>query len=374
MRLKLKNTPEQIELVKAMGSKNVSEAREAQEAFAAFLGPVIQQVIQQAATAGAIYQDASFDEDDSASFPLDLYYDQPAGYVSTWSQSIAGGLPVSQDISATQELKIATYTIDSAVSVNRKYARKGRLDVVSKAVERMAQEVLVKQDRNAWAVVLKALGEGSTNSLAHIIAQPDSPADGTGFRVADLNAMMTRMRRVNASFAGGTPEAAFAEGLTDLFVSPEIVEDIRAFAYQPMNTRGVPDSTESTAVALPDSVRSEIYNNAGASEIYGVNITEILELGTSKKYNILFDQFDSSVFGSGSRTSSNTEIVVGVDASKGAFIRAIAQNADSGSSFNAIPDDQYSARQDKVGFYGSLEEGRVCVDARAIVGMYIKQS
>jgi hypothetical protein len=374
MRLKLKNTPEQIELVKAMGSKNVTEAREAQEAFAAFLGPVIQQVINQAATAGAIYQDASFDEDDAPSFPLDLYYDQPAGYVSTWSQSIAGGLPVSQDISATQELKIATYTIDSAVSVNRKYARKGRLDVVSKAVERMAQEVLVKQDRNAWAVVLKALGEGSTNSLAHIIGQPDSPADGTGFRVADLNAMMTRMRRVNASFAGGTPEAAFAEGLTDLFVSPEIVEDIRAFAYQPMNTRGVPNSDESTAVALPDSVRSEIYNNAGASEIYGVNITEILELGVSKKYNILFDQFDSSVFGASSRTSSNTEVVVGVDASKGAFIRAIAQNSDSGSTFSAIPDDQYSARQDKVGFYGSLEEGRVCVDARAIVGMYIKQS
>ena len=42
MRLKLKNTPEQIELVKAMGSKDVSVSREAQEAFAAFLGPVIQ--------------------------------------------------------------------------------------------------------------------------------------------------------------------------------------------------------------------------------------------------------------------------------------------------------------------------------------------
>jgi hypothetical protein len=238
----------------------------------------------------------------------------------------------------------------------------------------MAQEVLVKQDRNAWAVVLKALGEGSTNSLSHLIAQPDSPADGTGFRVADLNAMMTRMRRINASFAGGTPDSAFSEGLTDLFVSPEIVEDIRAFAYQPMNTRGVPDSSESTAVPLPDSVRSEIYNNAGTSEIYGVNITEILELGVSKKYNVLFDQFDSSIFGAGSRTSANTEIVVGVDGSKGSFIRAIAQNSDTGSSFNAIPDDQYSARHDKVGFYGSLEEGRVCVDARAIVGLYVKQS
>ena len=32
MKLKLKNTPEQVELVKAMGSKNQVAAREAQEA------------------------------------------------------------------------------------------------------------------------------------------------------------------------------------------------------------------------------------------------------------------------------------------------------------------------------------------------------
>ena len=33
MKLKLKNTPEQVELIKAMGSKNQLVAREASEAF-----------------------------------------------------------------------------------------------------------------------------------------------------------------------------------------------------------------------------------------------------------------------------------------------------------------------------------------------------
>ena len=46
MRLKLKNTPEQVELIKAMGSKNQLVAREAQEAFAAFLGPVVRRVLR----------------------------------------------------------------------------------------------------------------------------------------------------------------------------------------------------------------------------------------------------------------------------------------------------------------------------------------
>ncbi len=82
MKLKLKNTPEQVELIKAMGSKNNVTAREAQEAFAAFLGPVVQQVINKAGLAGSIYTDAPFDEDDSPSYPLDLYYNNSDNHVS----------------------------------------------------------------------------------------------------------------------------------------------------------------------------------------------------------------------------------------------------------------------------------------------------
>ena len=159
MRLKLKNTPEQVELIKAMGSKNQLVAREAAEAFAAFLGPVVQKVLQQAATAGAIYTDAPFNQDEGASYPLDLYYNETeTGYISVWSQSMAGGLPTSQ-VEGVAELKLSTYRLDSAVSWMKKYARKSRLDIVSKALERMAQEILIKQERNAWAVIMKALGE-----------------------------------------------------------------------------------------------------------------------------------------------------------------------------------------------------------------------
>ena len=39
MKLKFKNTPEQVELIKAMGSKRSEVSREATEAFAAFIGP-----------------------------------------------------------------------------------------------------------------------------------------------------------------------------------------------------------------------------------------------------------------------------------------------------------------------------------------------
>ena len=77
--------------------------------------------------------------------------------------------------------------------------------------------------------------------------------------------------------------------------------------------------------------------------------------------------------GTGGETFGATdEIIVGIDNSKGSFVRPIARNAETGSTFQALPDDQYNiTRADKAGFYGALEEGRVCLDSRAIVGSFL---
>ena len=386
MRLKLKNTPEQVELIKAMGSKNPAVAKEASEAFAAFLGPVVRQVIYQAATAANIYSDAPFDEDDSPSYPLDLYYNEGDNFIQVWSQNMAGGLPTSH-VEGLQELKISTYRLDSAVSMSKRYARKARLDVVSKAIERMANEIVVKQDRNAWAIILKALAEATTtpSSLRHLlssVAEGDAGVSKT-FALQDLNEIMERMARINESYAGGTPAAAYSRGITDLYMSPEHVGDIRAFAYN-----AVGGSTAGNSVTdLPDTVRTDIFRAAGSQEIYGVNIHQMLEFGNTtggamKKYTKLFSTFAGAtqyptIDGTtGSdyafEGADGDDLIVGIDNSKGAFVRPVARG-EGGETFTAIPDDQfYAARADKMGWYGFLEEGRVCLDARAIVGMNLR--
>jgi hypothetical protein len=352
-------------------------AAEASEAFAAFLGPVIQRVILQAGTASQIYTDAPFDENDSPSYPLDLYYNElNNGYVSVWSQTLAGGLPSSQDVSAVQEVKIATYRLDSAVSINKRYARQARLDVIAKLVERMSQEVLVKQERNAWAVILKALGEASTTPSGGSAVKHYIEATTLGqFKLDDLNRLMTRVKRINESWAGGTPADPYSTGLTDLYVSPEIKEKIRAFAYNPLNTvaPGGGDAGDSTVgIPLSDNMRDEIYRNAGMQEIYGVNIIELIELGTSKKYNFLFDQYITNLPDAGTPFNPTShQILVGVDNSKGALIRPVSTNSETGSQFNVQPDDQFLQRSDKAGFYGSMEEGRICIDARALSGIIV---
>ncbi len=367
MKLKLKNSPEQVELIKALASKDQAVAREAAEAFAAFIGPVVQKVLSQAGTAPMIYAANEFDEDDNPSIPLDLYYGTDTNHVSVWAQNVAGGLPTSE-VTGMQEMKISTYRLDSAVSFLKRYARRARLDVMSKALERMAQEVLVKQERNAWAVILKALAEASTGGNKHVVGSDTA----SSFNVSDLSKLMTRIKRIHTSFASGTPAGVDSKGLTDLFVSPEIMQDIRGFAYNPVNTIG----TKSPGQTLPNSAREEIWRAAGASEIYGVTIHELLELGVSKKYNTLFGEFASGqsiVNGGGAGTFDSTadEILVGVDLSREAFIRPVARQAESGGQFVVLPDDQFVSRAEKTGFYGFLEEGRVCLDARAVVGISV---
>jgi hypothetical protein len=137
-------------------------------------------------------------------------------------------------------------------------------------------------------------------------------------------------------------------------------------------------------------MREDIYRGAGMQEIYGVNLVELLELGASKKYNTLFNSFvpTNGIPGGGTAvaynatsefSASNDEICIGVDNSRGAFIRpvAVGDGGDSvygnggASTFTVLPDDQWVQRADKVGFYGFLEEGRVCIDSRAIVGITV---
>jgi hypothetical protein len=397
MKLKLKNTPEQIELIKAMGSKNSAAARDASEAFAAFLGPVIQQVLMTAGTASGIYTDAEFDEDDNPSYPLDLYYNENEGYITVWSQHLAGGLPTSQ-VEGVAEMKIATYRLDSAVSWLKRYARRSRLDVVSKAIERMANEVLIKQERNAWAVILRALAEASTatrhgGTLQHTVASKDAGL----LTLDDMNKLMIRLKRINESYSGHTPVSVYSSGLTDLYVSPEVKGQVRSFSWNPLNTTGKTQG-EGYDQTLPDDVRSDIYRSGGMQSIFGVNIVEMIELGNGQKYNTLFDSFAnagsptnatpghataddgstataSGVDGHWSTDANITdEIVIGLDNSRGAFIRPVAREHESGGTFSALPDEQFNAygsRVEKVGFYGFLEEGRICLDSRAIAGIVV---
>ena len=384
MKITLKNTPEQVELIKAMASRNRDVAYEAQTALAEFIGPVLAEVINQAPALSNLFTTMQYNADDNPSIPLDLYFDvSDEDYVQVYSQSRAGGLPTSEVLPTSSELKIATYSLDSAVSFDRRYAAKSRMDVVAKTMTRVAQEILLKQNTISANVVMKALDAASTNSLTHVIK---SNADGR-FGLADLNAMMTRSKRIVTSFVGGTPDARQGRGMTDIIVSPEIVEELRSIAYNPINTKTAPatqanqaagQSGATNAEFAPDAsvptasvIAEQAYRAAGAPEFYGINVIELNEFGKGQKFNALFTGTNYNAPGTDDFTSSTDDLVLGIDRSRESLIRPVAVDSENGGEFNLIADDQYSIRQNKIGYFGSLEEGRVVIDNRALLGVIV---
>ena len=365
MKITLKNTPEQVELVKAMASRNRDVAYEAQTALAEFIGPVLAEVINNAPALSNLFTTLQYNADDNPSIPLDLYFDvSDEDYVQVYSQSRAGGLPTSEVLPTSAELKIATYSLDSAVSFDRRYAAKSRMDVVAKTMTRVAQEILLKQNTISANVIMKALAEANTNTLPHVIAAQTADR----FTLADLNALSTRSKRIVTSFVGGTPDARQGRGMTDIIVSPEIVEELRAIAYNPINTKNAAGTTAAAGqeVQTANVIAEEAYRAAGAPEFYGINVIELNEFGDGQKFNAIYGAAAGGGF-----TPASDQIVVGIDRSREALIRPVAVDSENGGEFSLIADDQYSIRQNKIGYFGGLEEGRVVLDNRALVGVTV---
>ena len=397
MNITLKRTEEQVELVKAMASKNRNVAFEAQAAAAEFIGPILSEIMNNAPTLSNMFTSFSFNDDDNPSIPLDLYHDVTGSdYLEVYSQSVAGGLPSNTIIPTHSELKFATYRMETAVDFDRRYAARSRLDVISKTFSRIAQELLIKQESTSANLILGVLANASTNSLSHVVKS----ASANQFLLADVNALLTRAKRINTAWNGGTPVSG-TRGVTDLLISPEIMGEIRAMAYNPINSKGSPSvggtagSGSESGVAATESMRNDLYSNAGASELYGITLTEINELGVGQRFNNTYKTLlnsggqNSATADAGTpagnvghsvtspnagefdQAASGDEIVIGIDRSRDSLMRAVAVDSDSGAELSLTADDQYSVRQNKIGYYGQMEEGRMVIDSRAVTGIVV---
>ena len=375
-KISIKKTPEQVALVKQMGSKNKAESMAAQEVFAGFIGGVILQVVEQAPVISNLYTPKTYAEGTAPSLPLDVLFDiKDRNYVQVWTQSIAGGTP-SSFIHGLDELMVSTYNLSSAVSLGKKYAREARLDVFAALMERMAQEILIKQESNGAAILTKATADARfKNASGSDVPQIIRSNTARTFSMDDLNRLITLASRVRPSWVGGTPNGSNA--ITDLVGSPEFMEQIRSMAYQPVNTRsGAVASSGATAIAAPDAVRNEVFQTAGTPNFFGINLTQVYEQGIGRAYNTLFANWIGATtfqgFAQGANAAFNAaseEQVIGLNLSSPNVLVKLAREDEGGGTLATMPDDSFANREDKLGMYSTLNEGRVVLDHRALTSL-----
>lgn len=375
MEIKLKNTEDQVALIKALASKDLNTAYEAKAAVADIVGPVISEIINNAPTISSLYKTISFGEDENPSMPLDLLHDiSDEDYIRVHSQKVAGGLSTNEMFPAHDELKFKTYNLDSAWSMDKKYARKARLDVVSALFTRMAQEFLLKQERTSVNQLCGALVVADTNVGAgaaagnHVI----SATTANVLQLDDFNRLLTRSKRLWSTFSGGTPIGGSRTGVTDLIMSPEMVEQIRSIAYQPVNTRsGAVATSGATSIPATDAMREAIMNSAGTQSLFGIAIIELLEMGVNQRYNKIFDAVNTANSSPVTFTQASDEIILGIDRGKSALLRPTITQEGSSTEVSVSVDDQFAVRQNKLGWYGGIEEGRIIVEDRALTGIKV---
>lgn len=379
-KINFKYTPEQIEIVKKMGSNNRSESIAAQEALAAVMNEPLLRVIDTAPTLGRLFKTIPYAAGTPASLPLDTLFDvRQRNFLNVTTQAQPGGI-ATNFVQGLSEMFINTYSFDSAVSFNKNYAKTGRLDVVASVLERLAQEILAKEELNAANIMLAALAAARINGQASDTAvtnlQVVRTATADRFQLDDFNTIMTKYARIMSSWSGSTPVGEKNQ-LTDLIGSPEFMGLVRTIAYQPQNTvSGATTTSGATSIAAPESVRDQIFRSAGIPTLFDVALIQNYDFGIGRNFNTLFANYAGSTAyagngGSGSAafTATSEELVIGINANLTNFVK-MRENGDFGT-LTLTPDDTFTNRSGKIGYYGSVTQGFVSLDNRGVVGIIV---
>jgi hypothetical protein len=344
---------------------------QARMAFAAAVGPLIQQVINFAPGFANMYTRLELNENQNHEIDLAQYYDiKQMEFLKIWSQRIAGGLP-SNELPGSEVLKFTTYRLESALSVLVKFAKQGRIDSVQQGLNFLAQNFLVQKDQDAAFVALTALAQAETNDglvdKKHIIRTKTAG----NIVLADFLALGTLSSRILSSWNGGSAVGTMGNGITDMVFSAEGIEKLKSISFNPVNTVGT-----LTNIPAHEDLRKKLFEGGGALSFYNVAIQQNNLLGVGREYNTLFDTAAGSIAYPGYNASgtavfdgSTEEVAFGANLAAPGMFQPVVLDGDTGSEVTMSPDDQYVGRQKKIGFTAEVEQGFIQTDSRTTIGL-----
>lgn len=327
-----KPNQEFIDLLKRSASANKAEAIVAQEQIAKAIELPLRQGILAGDITGNIFERIVMEPGTSTEFPLDLLSPGEEADFVAYTNPGHGRIP--ERTVEGDYVMIPTYAITNSIDWLLRYAREARWDIVARATQVLEAGFVKKINDDAWHTVLAA---GVDRNI--LVYDADAAAGQFTKRLVSL--MKVIMRRN----AGGNAASLKRGQLTDLFLSPEGVEDVRNWGVD----------------QLDDTTRREVYTAAdgssGLSRIFGVNLQSLVELGEGQEYQNYYSSQLAGTLG----PSSDVELVVGLDlANRDSFVMPVKQEV-------TIFSDETMHRQQKAGMYGFAELGFGILDNRRVL-------
>ena len=320
-----------IALLRKSGDADINVAQAAQREFAKALELPLRKGVLVGNILGNIFETINVEAGSTTEFPLDLISPGLEGEHVAYTNPGHGRIP--ERAVESDYVMIPTYNIASSVDYLLRYAREARWDIVGRAMQVMEAGFTKKMNDDGWHTLLAA---GVDRNI--LVYDGDATAGLFSKRLVSL--MQTVMRRNS----GGNSASVGRGRLTDLYVSPEALEDVRNWGLDQVD----------------EVTRREIYtaseDGAPITRIFGVNLHDLDELGEGQEYQTFFTSELS-----GNVQSSDVELVVGLDqSSNDSFVMPVKEQLQ-------VFEDPTLHRQQRAGYYGWAELGFGVLDNRRII-------
>ena len=323
------SSPGLTELLVRCGSHKKEESLAANAEFAKALELPLRQGILNGDILDGIFEPIQLAPGSTPEFPLDFL--APGTEKDFVAYTIPNHGYIPQRSVEGDYVMVPTYDIGASIDYLLKYARDARWDVVGRAMEVLEAQFVKKMNDDGWHTLLAA-------AVDRNIVVFDSDASGGQFTKRLVSIMKTVMRR-----NGGGNSSSLNRGmLTDLYVSPEAMEDIRNWGLD----------------QIDELTRREIYTAADGTlnRVFGINLHDLDELGAGQQYQTFYTSTLS-----GTMDAGDSEVVVGLDLRKrDSFIMPVRQEVQ-------IFEDDTLHRQKRAGFYGWAEQGFAVLDNRRVL-------
>lgn len=269
----------------------------------------------------------------SAEFPLHFVAPGTEGDYVGFTIPMYGSMP--QKLIKADYVNVPIVDIGGVIDWDNRFAKDARWDVAADAVRNLNMQIVKKKNDMAWHTLIAAAYDRGA-----VVADSDAAQGQFTTRLVSL--AKTVMRRNG----GGNSSSINRSKLTDLFVSPEAIEDMRGW-----NVDVIDEVTRREIFVSPEGRLNRIFN---------VNIHDIDELGEGQEYQLFYS---STLGGSMPTTGSHTdvEIAIGLDLSRrNAFVNPVAED------ITIVPDNT-RVRHRQTSLMAFYSGGFACLDNRSCV-------
>jgi len=329
--MKVKATPEMNELLVKTASPNEREAIAAAQELAVAIVTPLREGVLSGDIISDIFSEIQLEPGATPEWPLDPVAPGTEREYIAYSVPAHGRIP--ERTVEGDYLTIHTYEIANSIDWRLKYAREARWDIVSRYIQIFEAGFVKKKNDDGWHTILNA-------AVDRNIVVYDNAANAGQFTKRLISLGKTVMRRQG----GGNSTSINRGKLTDLYMSPESLEDIRDWGVD----------------QLDEISRREVYtaDDGKINRIFNVNLHDIDELGEDQEYQLYF----SNDLG-GSLASGDVELLIGLDLSKNdTFIMPVKMDIQ-------MSEDPLLHRQQRAGYYGWWEGGFGVTDNRRVIAL-----